>query len=188
MLGELGVDNFGVLKCELLGDRTTAWFGGGLLVDVFEDPEPVAAVLARVVNSGDQLPISAVLGSLPISHFAYSAPCFQYPRSVHYRRSTTRLSQPSSYQLFSHFPYYPLYPSTLKSINYPPPDYLSSDQPSTDICYLSPLSYNNCGHHRSLPHTTSYFRLIGSHDHRVLRLVSSRSPSSFNLDRSFLFR
>ena len=52
MLGELGVDNFGVLKCKLLGDRTTAWFGGGLLVDVFEDPEPVAAILVRVVNSG----------------------------------------------------------------------------------------------------------------------------------------
>ena len=27
----------------------------------------------------DQLPISAVLGSLPISYFAYSAPCFRYP-------------------------------------------------------------------------------------------------------------
>ena len=47
--------------------------------------------------TADQLPISAVLGSLPISHFAYSAPCFRYPRSVHYQRSTTRLSQPSSY-------------------------------------------------------------------------------------------
>ena len=69
----------------------------------------------------DQLPISAVLGSLPISYSAYSAPYFRYPRSVHYRRSTTRLSQPSSYRLFSHFPYYPLYPSALKSINYPPP-------------------------------------------------------------------
>ena len=41
--------------------------------------------------TADQLPISAVLGSLPISHFAYSAPCFRYPRSVHYRRSTTQL-------------------------------------------------------------------------------------------------
>ena len=137
----------------------------------------------------DQLPISAVLGSLPISHFAYSVPCFRYPRSVHYRRSTTRLSQPSSYRLFSHFPYYPLYPSTLKSINYPPPpDYLSSDQPSTDICYPSISSYNDCGHHRSLPHATSYFGSIGSHDHRISRLASSGSPSSFDLDRSFLFR
>ena len=71
--------------------------------------------------TGDQLPILAVLGSLPISYFAYSAPCFRYPRSVHYQRSTTQLSQPSSYRLFSHIPYYPLYPSTLKSINYPPP-------------------------------------------------------------------
>ena len=26
-------------------------------------------------RAADQLPISAVLGSLPISHFAYSAPC-----------------------------------------------------------------------------------------------------------------
>ena len=69
----------------------------------------------------DQLPISAVLRSLPVSYSAYSAPCFRYPRSVHYRRSTTRLSQPSSYRLFSHFPYYSLYPSALKSINYPPP-------------------------------------------------------------------
>ena len=45
----------------------------------------------------DQLPISAVLRSLPISHFAYSAPCLRYPRSVHYQMSTTRISQPSSY-------------------------------------------------------------------------------------------
>ena len=44
-----------------------------------------------VIIDADQLPISAVLGSLPISHFAYSAPCFRYPRSVHYRRSTTQL-------------------------------------------------------------------------------------------------
>ena len=41
--------------------------------------------------TADQLPISAVLGSLPIFYFAYSAPCFRYPRSVHYRRSTTQL-------------------------------------------------------------------------------------------------
>ena len=68
----------------------------------------------------DQLPISAVLGSLPISHFTYSAACFQYPQSVYYWRSTIWLSQPSSYWLFLHFPYYPLYPSALKSINYPP--------------------------------------------------------------------
>ena len=70
----------------------------------------------------------------------------------------------------------------------PPPDYLSSDQPSTNICYPSISSHNDCGHHRSLPHATSYFRSIGSHDHRVSRLASSRSPSSFDLDRSFLFR
>ena len=151
-------------------------------------PTDVFLNLNGMLIAVDQLPISAVLGSLPISYSAYSAPYFRYPRSVHYRRSTTRLSQPSSYRLFSHFPYYPLYPSARKSINYPPPNYLSSDQPSTDICYLSPLSYNNCGHHRSLPHATSYFRSIGSHDHRVSRLASSRSPSSFDLDRSFLFR
>ena len=136
----------------------------------------------------DQLPILAILGSLPISYFAYSAPCFQYPRSVHYRMSTTRLSQPSSYWLFSHFPYYLLYPSALKSINYPPPpDYLSSDQPSTDVCYPSISSHNDCGYHWSLPHVTSYFGLIGSHDCHVSRLALSRSPSSFDLDRSFLF-
>ena len=70
----------------------------------------------------------------------------------------------------------------------PPPDYLSSDQPSTDICYPSISSHNDCGHHQSLPHATSYFRLIGSHDHHISQLVSSGSPSSFNLDCSFLFR
>ena len=75
----------------------------------------------KKTQSIDQLPISAVLGSLPISYFAYSAPCLRYPQLVHYQMSTTRLSQPSSYQLFSHFPYYLLYPSALKSINYPPP-------------------------------------------------------------------
>ena len=72
--------------------------------------------------------------------------------------------------------------------NPPPTDYLSSDQPSTDICYPSISSYNDCGHHRSLPHATSYFGSIGSHDHRISRLASSGSPSSFDLDRSFLFR
>ena len=50
MLGELGVDNFGVFKCKLLGDRIMVWFAGGLLVDVFEDVEPVTAVLVGVVN------------------------------------------------------------------------------------------------------------------------------------------
>ena len=88
-------------------------------------PLPLSLLHSRLPDAlgvrVDQLPISAVLGSLPISYFAYSAACFRYPRSVHYRRSTTRLSQPSSYRLFSHFPYYPLYPSALKSINYPPP-------------------------------------------------------------------
>ena len=73
------------------------------------------------LHNGDQLPILAVLRSLPISHFAYSAPCLWCPWLVYYWTSTTQISQPSSYWLFSHLPYYPLYPPALKSINYPPP-------------------------------------------------------------------
>ena len=72
------------------------------------------------------------------------------------------------------------------SLSTTPPNYGSSDQPSTDVCYPSILSHSDCGHHRSLPHATSYFGSIGSHNHRVSRLASSRSPSSFNLDHSFL--
>ena len=35
------------------------------------------------------------------------------------------------------------------SFNYPPPpDYLSSGRPSTNVCYLLILSHNDCGHHR----------------------------------------
>ena len=52
VLGKLGVDDFGVLECELLGDRMTAWFGVGLLVDAFEGPEPVTTVLVALGARG----------------------------------------------------------------------------------------------------------------------------------------
>ena len=69
-----------------------------------------------------------------------------------------------------------------------PPDYLGTDQLSTNVCYLSTPSYNDCDYHRSLPHTTSYLGSIGSHDHHISQLVSSRSPSSFDLNCSFLIQ
>ena len=50
------------------------------------------------------------------------------------------------------------------------------------------LSYNDCGHNRSLPHATSYFGLISSHDPPISRLASSSPPSSFDLNCSFLIR
>ena len=137
----------------------------------------------------DQLPILAVLGSLPLSHFADSAPCLQYPPigtllEVYYMTiATLLLPTIFTFSLLSALSFGPeVYQLP------PPPDYLSSDQPSTNICYPSLSSYNDCGHHRSLPHTTSYFGSIGSHDHHVSQLASSRSPSSFDLDRSFLFQ
>ena len=58
---------------------------------------------------------------------------------------------------------------------------------STSFYRPSISSYNNCCYNQSLPHTTSYFRSIGSHDLPVSQLTSSRSPSSFDLDCSFLF-
>ena len=60
--------------------------------------------------------------------------------------------------------------------------------PSIGFYRPSILSYNDCGHNRSLPHVTSYFGSIGSHDPPVSRLASSSPPSSFDLDCSFLIR
>ena len=60
--------------------------------------------------------------------------------------------------------------------------------PSTSFYCPSILSYNDCGNNQSLPHTTSYFRSIGSHDLPVSRLTSSSPPSSFDLNCSFLIR
>ena len=60
--------------------------------------------------------------------------------------------------------------------------------PSTGFYHPSISSYNNCGDNQSLPHATSYFGSIGSHDLPVSRLASSSPPSSFNLNCSFLIR
>ena len=60
--------------------------------------------------------------------------------------------------------------------------------PSTGFYRPSISSYNDCGDNRSLPHATSYFGSIGSHDLPVSRLASSSPPSSFDLDCSFLIR
>ena len=59
---------------------------------------------------------------------------------------------------------------------------------STSFYRPSISSYNDCGYNRSLPHATSYFGSIGSHDLPVSRLASSSPPSSFDLDCSFLIR
>ena len=60
--------------------------------------------------------------------------------------------------------------------------------PSTGFHHPSISSYNDCGDNQLLPHATSYFGSIGSHDLPVSRLTSSSPPSSFNLDCSFLIR
>ena len=59
---------------------------------------------------------------------------------------------------------------------------------STGFYRPSISSYNDCGDNRSLPHVTTYFGSIGSHDLPVSRLVTSSPPSSFDLDCSFLIR
>ena len=121
----------------------------------------------------------------PLLHLL--CPYLWYPQLEHYWPTSTHTLHPSISQLFSIFPtVYPMsyQPSTVTWLNYPP-NYLGPNWPSTNICYPSALSYNDCGHHQSLPHATSHFRLIGSHDHCVLQLTLSRSPSSFSLNRSF---
>ena len=60
--------------------------------------------------------------------------------------------------------------------------------PSTGFYRPSTPSYNDCGDNQSLPHATSYFGSIGSHDLPVSRLASSSPPSSFDLNCSFLIR
>ena len=60
--------------------------------------------------------------------------------------------------------------------------------PSTGFYYPSISSYNNCCYNRSLPHATSYFGSISSHDLPILQLTSSSPPSSFDPNCSFLIR
>ena len=59
---------------------------------------------------------------------------------------------------------------------------------STGFYRPSISSYNDRGDNRAVPHATSYFGSIGSHDLPVSRLASSSPPSSFDLDCSFLIR
>ena len=59
---------------------------------------------------------------------------------------------------------------------------------ATSFYYPSISSYNDCCYNRSLPHVTSYFRLISSHDLPISQLTSSSPPSSFNPNYSFLIK
>ena len=137
--------------------------------------------------NGDQLPILAVLRSPLIPYCTYSTPTFSIPNWSAIGLPVHASHIPQSLSYFSIFPaIYPTsyQPSTITWLNYPP-SHLGSDQPSTNSCYPSISSYNNCGHYQSLPLTTSYFGSISSHNYCVSQLASLRSPSSFGLNHSF---
>ena len=111
----------------------------------------VVAVDGRVEErSDDQLPILAVLGSAPIPYCTYSAPTFGIPNwsTIGLPVHTPCTPQSPSYLAFSLLSTLcPTNPLLLPGSTTPPPDYLGTDQLSTNICYPSTPSYNDHGHH-----------------------------------------
>ena len=110
-------------------------------------------------------------------------PYLWYPQSEHYWPTTTCILSPWISWLFYHFPC--CLPYFLLTLVY---HCLAYIPPSTGSYHPLILSYNNCCYNQSLPHTTSYFRSIGSHKLPISRLTSSSPPSSFDPDCSFLIR
>ena len=81
----------------------------------------------KQIFSIDQLPISAVLGSVPIPYCTYSTPTFGIPywSTIGLPVHTSHIPQsPSYFSIFSTVYPTSYQPSTITWLNYPPPNYL----------------------------------------------------------------